>query len=457
MLSANEKKDLSDDKPDEPELISIANTEQQIPKSEDDKNVIFKNDNTDILLSVNEKKDLGNDKPELISIVNAEQQSIRYEEDRRNNNGNILLSVKEKDDSNIEKPDESKFIPDINAEQQAFKSEDGRDVLIGNDNTNIQSYVDKKEDSNTDKPNESNYADNVYINTRIPEDSGRQNIRTVSKSGIKDHRIDEANRPGLVSGIPEEKASIPSADKAQTKSEMKEKFESIKANAELDMEKNAAKSSNENNADAKKEEYKNYGLDNKINDFDKEVNISANNNSDKNMTVNRMEFQDFMYKILEQRNNSSKEFSAQPQQMNLINRGRSAFSESVENVVRFIRIGAFVKANLIVDPPALGKVNIEIVSTDNGIEAVLKVSNEQVKMLVQDQLAQLKQNLEQAGVKLAEFSVDVQQEKDRSRDQSFNNKPGKTRLGVTEEEESEAERIEVFRVDLRKGLLHWIA
>jgi hypothetical protein len=79
-------------------------------------------------------------------------------------------------------------------------------------------------------------------------------------------------------------------------------------------------------------------------------------------------------------------------------------------------------------------------------------------MLILDQAVQLKQSLEQIGINLSEFTVDVQNDGSRSRNQSFiyRSKKKPARLGASEDE-SKAEAIETFRVDLRKGLLHWIA
>jgi flagellar hook-length control protein FliK len=73
-------------------------------------------------------------------------------------------------------------------------------------------------------------------------------------------------------------------------------------------------------------------------------------------------------------------------------------------------------------------------------------------------VVQLRQSLAQIGVNLSEFSVDIQHDGNRSRNQSFNNHRLKksARTGAAEDE-SKDERIETFRVDLRKGLLHWIA
>ena len=289
------------------------------------------------------------------------------------------------------------------------------------------------------------------------EASGNQNSAIVNKTDTKEHKkSDAANTLYPADDILEKKGSSLPADNVQIKTEIKETGEPVNKADFVPGKAEAHKSSGEDNAnDEGKSDHKRQDKSFQVKGLEKEADVFADRDLDKDMTINRTGFHDFMQKISEERsmvNNSS----PKPQQMELASRGPSAFSESVGNVIRFINTGGLTKATIIIDPPALGKVNIEIISTDNGIETILKVSNEQVKLLVQDQIIQLKQNLEQIGVNLAEFTVDIQQDNNSSRDQS-NNKPQKVRLGAVEEEESEAERIEAFRVDLRKGLLHWIA
>ncbi|NLL36940.1 MAG: hypothetical protein GX256_05395 [Fretibacterium sp.] len=128
--------------------------------------------------------------------------------------------------------------------------------------------------------------------------------------------------------------------------------------------------------------------------------------------------------------------------------------EGLDNVVRFVRLSGGQRASLIVDPPALGRLSVELTTTSAGIEAAIKVSSEQVRQLIQEQLVQLRSTLAQQGVQLAHFSVDVQQEGERR--QSFEQESGRTarrRRGVEPAEEEAA----LFRVDLDQGLLHWVA
>ena len=124
------------------------------------------------------------------------------------------------------------------------------------------------------------------------------------------------------------------------------------------------------------------------------------------------------------------------------------------NVVRFIRADGVQKASVIVDPPALGRISVELSSGTSGIEATIKVANEQIRQLVQDQLSQLRMNLSRQGVQVAEFTVDVRQDNSQnqsSQDQSRERRQVNMLGGVAEDEPEE------FRVDLEEGLLYWVA
>nr|MCR5346831.1 flagellar hook-length control protein FliK [Fretibacterium sp.] len=131
--------------------------------------------------------------------------------------------------------------------------------------------------------------------------------------------------------------------------------------------------------------------------------------------------------------------------------------DGLVNVVRFVRADGVRRANVIVDPPALGRISVELTSSTSGVEASVRVSSEQVRQLVQDQISQLRMTLEQQGVQVTQFTVDVQQNNgDRQQGQGGQgeNRRRRSRLGTVEgPEEAEDE----FRVDLEEGMLHWVA
>ncbi|MCL2010887.1 MAG: flagellar hook-length control protein FliK [Synergistaceae bacterium] len=132
-----------------------------------------------------------------------------------------------------------------------------------------------------------------------------------------------------------------------------------------------------------------------------------------------------------------------------------ALRDGLYNVVRFISANGEQKANLIIDPPALGRVSVELVNGSTGLEASIKVGSEQVRQLIQDHLAQLRFSLEQQGVQLTNFSVDVQQNNEHSYQGQGN--PNRRRAASAANEEDAVDEGTIFRVDLEQGLLYWIA
>lgn len=172
-------------------------------------------------------------------------------------------------------------------------------------------------------------------------------------------------------------------------------------------------------------------------------------------TESRPDFQFFFDGILA--NRRSAQPSAAPLELSRGAQPGEVLREGVENVVRFARVNGGHRASLIVDPPALGRLTVELATGTSGLEANIKVSSEQVRQLVQDQIVQLRMSLAQQGVQLAQFSVDVQQD-DGRRQQGFSRGQGGRRRarGEASGEDDGAENA-VFRVDLNQGLLHWVA
>ena len=173
-------------------------------------------------------------------------------------------------------------------------------------------------------------------------------------------------------------------------------------------------------------------------------------------TESHSSFQSFFEGVM-----TSRRTAGTPQPLNLravynLNQSES-LREGIVNVVRFIRSEGVHKANMIIDPPAIGRISVELTSSTSGIEASIKVASEQVRQLVQDQLTQLRMNLSQQGVQVAEFTVDVQQDNQRqnqNNNQQDNYNQGRAGAvrGLTADDEPEE-----FRVDLQEGLLYWVA
>lgn len=140
----------------------------------------------------------------------------------------------------------------------------------------------------------------------------------------------------------------------------------------------------------------------------------------------------------------------------LAGRNGEALEDGMHNVVRFMRTEGHHRASMIVDPPALGRVEIELASTSGGVEASIRVGNEQLRQLVQDQITVLRTHLQQQGVQVAELTVDIRDSgregHGEARDGAKDRNASVSGMAGTAEED-----IPSFAVDLEKGLLHWVA
>jgi flagellar hook-length control protein FliK len=128
-------------------------------------------------------------------------------------------------------------------------------------------------------------------------------------------------------------------------------------------------------------------------------------------------------------------------------------------VVRVIATEEGHRARIIVDPPALGRVDVTVQTTGNGMEAVLRVDNEALRQTLLGQLDQLRQALAQQGITVGQLSVDVRQQEEQQHNQSDSGKSRRTnRLsGMEDGGSDEDEERRTVRLDLERGLLHWIA
>ena len=172
-------------------------------------------------------------------------------------------------------------------------------------------------------------------------------------------------------------------------------------------------------------------------------------------TESRTSFQSYFTGVLSTRRSSA---GTSPLPLSL--RGTANFTQAaamrdgIVNVVRFIRADGVQKANIVVDPPAIGRISVELTSGTSGVEASIKVASEQIRQLVQEQISQLRMNLSEQGVQVAEFTVDVQQDNSGQHNPNGQNQEqGHVNfIGSSEDDEPEE-----FRIDLEEGLLWWVA
>ncbi|GAB1398676.1 hypothetical protein MASR1M66_01280 [Aminivibrio sp.] len=137
----------------------------------------------------------------------------------------------------------------------------------------------------------------------------------------------------------------------------------------------------------------------------------------------------------------------------LSGRNGEALGEGMTNVVRFLRRDGLHKASIVVEPPALGRVEIELSATAGGVEASIRVGSEQLRQLVQDQLIVLRNSLSQQGVQMTSCTVDIG---DSRMDQGKEKNEGEKERGRIPRQQQGEESLS-FRVDLEQGLLYWMA
>ncbi len=186
-------------------------------------------------------------------------------------------------------------------------------------------------------------------------------------------------------------------------------------------------------------------------------NLNDNEENFNTRQVNsRNDFQNFFEGVLNSRRTSS---TASSQPLNLrgdFNLNQSeTLRDGLVNVVRFIRSDGVQKASVVIDPPALGRISVELTSSSSGVEASIKVASEQIRQLVQDQLTQLRMNLSEQGVQVAEFTVDVQQDNQQGGGSQNQNQQGGRENFIPEADVDD--ETEEFRIDLEEGLLYWVA
>ena len=276
-----------------------------------------------------------------------------------------------------------------------------------------------------------------------------------SQNARSSQSIDETKSGDSKSGINTQKLSSEDAEFQKVLNSTETGTESNdKNNGEAGSEDN---NKNLNNLNSLNKNNKNINKNNLV-QGDRDLNIINNNRPER---VHN-DFASFFDGALYNRRTFAR-VEAAPLNLNLNNNYNysraETLREGIVNVIRFTRADGLHKANMIIDPPAIGRVTVELTSSTSGVEASIKVVNEQVRQLVQDQITELRMTLEQQGVQVTQFAVDVQQDNaGRQQEQQEQSGQGRRRVnalgGLEPDAESEAEE---FRIDLNEGLLYWVA
>ena len=136
------------------------------------------------------------------------------------------------------------------------------------------------------------------------------------------------------------------------------------------------------------------------------------------------------------------------------------FGEGLRSVLTLVVRDGGAEARIVVEPPALGRVDISLRSSESGVEANFKVDNEELRQMVQKQFDSLKESLQAQGIHVSGMTVDIKNsEGERNRGNAGASKKGRRQsgLGAADDIEDIEDGARVLRLDLEKGLLHWVA
>jgi flagellar hook-length control protein FliK len=137
---------------------------------------------------------------------------------------------------------------------------------------------------------------------------------------------------------------------------------------------------------------------------------------------------------------------------------QNPFADGVGSALEFMSSDGINEARIVVEPPALGRIDVSLQASGSGMEAVFKVDNEALKNMLQQQLDVLKTSLEAQGIHVSNLAVDIRNRDDqRSSEDLYGSRRKGGRSGFGGIEETEEDEPRIARLDLEKGLLHWVA
>jgi hypothetical protein len=135
----------------------------------------------------------------------------------------------------------------------------------------------------------------------------------------------------------------------------------------------------------------------------------------------------------------------------------SPLGDGMRSVLEFMRNDGINEARIVVEPPSLGRVDVSLQASGAGVEAVFKVDNESLKQILQQQLDILKTSLEAQGIHVSNLAVDIKNRDDQKGRPDLYGGRGKARRADGIDDADGENEPRLARIDLEKGLLHWVA
>lgn len=326
-------------------------------------------------------------------------------------------------------------------------------------------------ESEFENPDETSQPENLKIKSEIPAQAQENNSqKIISQKNNSDSQVNQ-NSQNLQNLQTENNENNPENNENITSKNFRNVLETRISERQKQNNENSQENNSQNNQQNNQDlnnffdsqnnsrRNNNFNRSNRSNERSNEISRSQNYRANSSREYSRQtnDFQTFFEGVLNNRRTLS---NSQTTPLNLgtnLNLSQSqTLNTGISNVVRFIRADGLQKANIIIDPPALGRISIELTSTSAGVEASVKVTSEQIRQLVQEQISELRLNLSRQGVQVTEFSVDVQQ--DNSQQQQQNSQQHSNRFfWNTNSFDDDEIQSQDFRIDLDQGLLYWVA
>jgi hypothetical protein len=136
--------------------------------------------------------------------------------------------------------------------------------------------------------------------------------------------------------------------------------------------------------------------------------------------------------------------------------GAEATGNGLGHAIRFIHQGNIDRAYVAVEPPEWGRIQIDLGLSKDGLEAFIRVENQELAASLRGQMEVLKTALESSGINLAHVAVEA---KGGDTGRGSGDQPEERRRKKASDPHIGEDGVEgaVFQLDLDRGLLCWIA
>jgi len=137
-------------------------------------------------------------------------------------------------------------------------------------------------------------------------------------------------------------------------------------------------------------------------------------------------------------------------------RGSAAILEGAELLLRTAVRAESHSARMIIDPPALGPVEVSVTLAADGLSASFRVESEAVRQLLLQHADALRESLARAGLPVGGFSLSVDVGTGDRRPPEASPEGRRRARNGRNDEEGEERGEPLGRLDAEAGVLHWV-